>query len=198
VVLLNVDRDLLERCLQRSPQAWEAFVDKFAPLVAQVVDYCAISRSLALDAATRDDLIAEVFLVLVQNDFAVLRRFRGSSSLATYLTVVSRRIAIAALRKNRTLKSHSAGATSREPDSIAAAAADLSAWENREQLETALESLSSEEAAAVRMFHLEGRSYREISSQLGMPENSIGPFLTRTREKLRKAVQPQSDASASG
>ncbi len=39
-------------------------------------------------------------------------------------------------------------------------------------------------------FHLEGRSYREISAILGIPENTIGPTLTRASERLRaKKVQ---------
>jgi RNA polymerase sigma-70 factor (ECF subfamily) len=39
----------------------------------------------------------------------------------------------------------------------------------------------------VRLYHLEGRSYQEISSTVGMPENSVGPMLSRAREKMRKA-----------
>jgi RNA polymerase sigma-70 factor (ECF subfamily) len=38
------------------------------------------------------------------------------------------------------------------------------------------------------MFHLQGKSYREISSHIGMPENSVGPFLSRARDKLKRAV----------
>jgi RNA polymerase sigma-70 factor (ECF subfamily) len=33
---------------------------------------------------------------------------------------------------------------------------------------------------------MEGRSYHDISQALGVPENSIGPLLTRAREKLRR------------
>ena len=36
----------------------------------------------------------EVFLTALKNDFAVLRNFRGKSSLATYLTVVARRVVV--------------------------------------------------------------------------------------------------------
>jgi RNA polymerase sigma-70 factor (ECF subfamily) len=39
------------------------------------------------------------------------------------------------------------------------------------------------------MYHLEGKSYREISQALGLPENSIGPTLHRAREKLRRVAQ---------
>lgn len=49
-----------------------------------------------------------------------------------------------------------------------------------------LQNLSTEEASAIRMYHFEGKSYREIGTHLGMSENSIGPFLSRAREKLRQ------------
>jgi RNA polymerase sigma-70 factor, ECF subfamily len=184
VVLLNADRDLLDRCLQKSPDAWEAFVDRFAGLVAHVVEYTALSRSLVLDKASRDDLIAEVFLVLIQNDYAVLKRFRGNSSLATYLTVIARRIAVRQLRKNRSLKTQTI--SSKDSGLFVARIDDASQLEDRQHIESALATLSQAEATAVRMFHIEGRSYREISDQIGLAENSIGPFLTRAREKLRK------------
>jgi RNA polymerase sigma-70 factor (ECF subfamily) len=45
--------------------------------------------------------------------------------------------------------------------------------------------LDSSEARVVRMYHLEGKSYQEISSAVGMPENSVGPTLSRARQKMR-------------
>ena len=33
----------------------------------------------------------------------------------------------------------------------------------------------------------EGKSYHEIGSAVGMPENSIGPILSRARNKMRRA-----------
>jgi len=59
--------------------------------------------------------------------------------------------------------------------------------EEIEQLQASIEKLSQNEAQAVRMFHLEGKTYAEISSQIGMPENSVGPFLSRTRDKIRRS-----------
>jgi RNA polymerase sigma-70 factor (ECF subfamily) len=37
------------------------------------------------------------------------------------------------------------------------------------------------------MFCLEGKSYREISSAVGMPENRIGPTLSRAHAKMRQS-----------
>ena len=59
---------------------------------------------------------------------------------------------------------------------------------NREEIERLLDELQESEARVVRMYHLEGRSYREISSAVGVPENSIGPILSRARSKLRRGV----------
>jgi RNA polymerase sigma-70 factor (ECF subfamily) len=36
------------------------------------------------------------------------------------------------------------------------------------------------------MFHLEGKSYSDIGSQIGLAENSVGPFLSRAREKMQR------------
>jgi RNA polymerase sigma-70 factor (ECF subfamily) len=35
------------------------------------------------------------------------------------------------------------------------------------------------------MYHLEGKSYEEISHLVGMSANSIGPVLSRARQKMR-------------
>ena len=86
MALSNVDRELIERCLEKQPQSWDAFVYRFLGLVVHVVNHTAQSRSIQLNAQDREDLCAEVFLTILKDDLAVLRGFRGESSLATYLT----------------------------------------------------------------------------------------------------------------
>lgn len=187
MVLSNFDRQLLEQCLQRAPKAWEDFVDRFLGLVAHVVNHSCSSRSIPLDSSLKDDLIAEVFLGLVKDDFAVLRRFRGRSSLATYLTVVSRRIVVRSLVQRRLSASatHSVEAhhladpaSNRPPEAVMA---------DQEELNHLIEGLNESEAEVIRLFHLEGRTYEEISSRTGVPANSIGPMLSRARDKMRQA-----------
>ena len=58
---------------------------------------------------------------------------------------------------------------------------------DRDQVERLLAELDGAEAKVVRMYHLEGKSYQEISSAVGMPENSVGPTLSRARSKMRRA-----------
>ena len=101
MALSEIDRALLKRCLDKTPRAWEDFVDRFMGLVMHVINHTAQSRSILLSADDREDLAAEVMLTIVADDFAVLRRFRGQSSLATYLTVISRRVVVRKLLESR-------------------------------------------------------------------------------------------------
>ena len=180
VSLSEVDRQLLQRCLDRAPRAWQDFADRFLGLVVHVANHAADSRGITLDQATRDDLVAEVFLTLVANDFAVLRRFRRNCSLATYLTVVARRVIIRRLRNSVPQPS-----TTPEPVSEDAPAR----MENQEEVQRLLLRLDPKEANVVRMYHLEGKSYQEISKVVGMSENSIGPVLSRARDKMRQGSE---------
>ena len=60
---------------------------------------------------------------------------------------------------------------------------------DREQVDHMLHGLDDRDAEIVRMYHLEGRSYSEISDRTGMPENSVGPTLSRARNKMRNIVE---------
>jgi RNA polymerase sigma-70 factor, ECF subfamily len=188
VALSEIDRNLLERCLQRKPRAWEDFVDRFTGLVIHVVNHTARARSIRLSAADRDDLCAEVFLATIKNDFAVLRNFRGKSSLATYLTVVARRIAVKELLARMSAAKLGEGplmhAAQGVPDPHPPVEERVG---DREEAERLLQGLRGTEAAVVRMYHIEGKSYEEISLAVGMPSNSVGPVLSRARNRMRRA-----------
>lgn len=176
--LSGFDRQLLQRCLDSTPGAWQDFVDRFLGLVIHVTNHTAESRGRSIDQSTRDDLVAEVFLALIANDFAVLRRFRRNCSLATYLTVISRRVVVRRLmrqmRPASPLGAHDP--IQEEPPSRI---------ENREEVQRLLLRLEPKEASVVRMYHLEGKTYEEISRAIGLSANSIGPVLSRARDKMR-------------
>ena len=54
-----------------------------------------------------------------------------------------------------------------------------------EQVQQLLGKLPPRERQVVRSFYLEGKSYEEISQELGVPVNTVGSILTRARAKLR-------------
>lgn len=184
MALSEIDRNLLERCLTRQPRSWEDFVDRFMGLVIHVVNHTARARSLRLAPEDREDLCSEVFMAIVANDFSSLRQFRGQCSLATYLTVIARRVIVRELlgkRFARKMPSPAVLTSVITTDNVEQRISD------REEVNRALEDLNGVEAEIVRLYHLEGKSYQEISDVVGAPENSIGPTLSRARQKMRRA-----------
>ena len=181
MALSEIDRTLLERCLANQPRAWEDFVDRFMGLVMHVINHTAQCRSILLSSPDREDLAAEVMLTLLQDDFAVLRRFRGRSSLATYLTVISRRVVVRQMLRNR-----SATPLGEVAENALAKESDVEERiTNKEEVEQLLHRLDGAEAHVMRLYHLDGKSYQEISRTTGMPTNSVGPMLSRLRSRLR-------------
>lgn len=184
--LSEIDRKLLQRCLDRKPDAWEDFVDRFVGLVVHVINHTAQARSIVPDPGDVEDMVEEVFLAIIADDFAVLRHFRGESSLATYLTVVARRVIVREMLKRRS-RNNLSSLADREQQAVDHGPKVEERIGNREEVERLLRDLEPPEADIVRLYHLEGKSYHEISLQVGLSENSIGPTLSRARAKMRRS-----------
>lgn len=185
MALTDLDRNLLKQCLSQQPGAWQDFVDRFIGLILHVIQHTAHARSAPLTRDDTEDLCSEVFVTLLKDNSAVLRNFRGDSSLATYLSVVARRVVVREIaRRRRAMVVESGGheAAMTEP----ADDREQARIENAEEVAMMLDGLSERDAAIVRKYHLDGLSYRQISSELGLPENTIGPTLSRARAELKR------------
>lgn len=185
MALTEIDRNLLRRCLAQEPGAWKDFVDRFMGLFVHVINHVGHSRSVRLTQADIDDLCAEVFVTLLANNFAVLRKFRGKSSLATYLTVIARRVVVREMARRRMAEALGHVQAHHVAIDFAQVSRDQKRVEDVDEVQSMLEGLPQTEAEIVRQFHIEGRSYREISHGLGVPENTIGSTLSRARAKIR-------------
>mgnify|MGYP006299603389 CR=1 FL=1 len=93
--------NLLSDCLRGNKPAWDAFVDRYGPVI-----YSAVRRVLGRgdtgSGPAADDVAQDVFYKLVRDDSRLLRSYDPArSSLSTWLTIVSRSTAIDALRRRR-------------------------------------------------------------------------------------------------
>jgi RNA polymerase sigma-70 factor (ECF subfamily) len=193
-----VDRDLLKRCLNRDPGSWNDFVDRFLSLIYHVIGYTAHLRSVRLNPEDVEDIAAEVLLKIVAGDFRVLREFRGEASLATYLTVVSRRICIQELIRRQKAKEALARGDIRVPnEELEEEPAAQKGVESLDEVEKLLRRLSGREREIVRLYYLEGRTYEEISTETNVPVNTIGSILSRVRKKLRSYKKKAGEESLS-
>jgi RNA polymerase sigma-70 factor (ECF subfamily) len=192
VPLRDIDRNLIDRCLRKEPGAWNNFVDRYMGLIYHVIQHVAYARSRLLSAEDVEDIGAEILLKIVDSDYAILKNFKGISSLPTYLTVIARRICVKELVKRH--REEELGHTNAHRASVDdGASGEIEAILTAEDVERMLEDLSDREAEVVRMYHLKFMNYRQIGKKLGLPENSIGPILAKARKKMREAAEhPQS------
>jgi len=188
VPLRDIDRQLLDRCLGHQPKAWNDFVDRYMGLIYHVIHHVAHARSVPLSDADVEDVAADIFLEIVDDDYKVLRAFKGNSSLPTYLTVIGRRVAIRSilLRFREAELGHStAHRASVEDESRAEVEPIIAA----EEVERMLSHLGEKEAEVVRLYHLKYLNYRQIGKELGIPENSVGPILAKARRSLKRIAE---------
>ncbi|GFK94364.1 ECF RNA polymerase sigma factor SigX [Fundidesulfovibrio magnetotacticus] len=80
--------------------AWDRFVEDFSGLLYGVVLRTLRLRSPSASADDAKDVMQEVFLRLIKDDFRLLRSYREErASLSTWLTVVGRSVALDWLRR---------------------------------------------------------------------------------------------------
>ena len=182
--LSDVDRRLLQRCLSHETGAWNDFVDRYMGLIYHVIHHVSNARSVVLRPADVEDVASEVFLAIVDDDYRLLREFRGEAALPTYLTVVARRACVKAVVKRQ--REAELGHVSAHRESVGDEGNDqVEPLASAEEVERMLEDLPDREAQVVRLYHLRYLNYRDIGKQLGIAENSVGPILARARRRLR-------------
>lgn len=186
------DRMLVDRLVRGEGAAWQTFVETHGRLVRARVADVASAFGRHDDESAIDDATAEVFAALLGNDAAALRAFAGRSSLATYVAVIATRSATRGFARRQMMT------PSAQDLELARAACDqnikdpvseLMEAEQHQKLRRLLERLSPKQRELVALFHLQGKSYAEISRQLEIPIGSIGPTLRRAEARLRQWME---------
>lgn len=185
--LSDLDRKLIDRCLGKEPGAWNDFVDRYSGLIYHVIHHVAHSRSRLLTEPDTEDIAAEVLLAIVDDDYDVLRRYKGLSSLPTYLTVIARRICVREMIRRQ--REAELGHANAHRETVGDLSGEAEAIATAEEVERILDDLPEKEAEVVRLYHLKYMNYRQIGKQLGIAENSVGPILARARKRMRRAGQ---------
>lgn len=181
------DRLLVDRLVRGDGNAWRTFVQSHGRLVRSRVADVASAFGRSEDDSAIDDATAEVFAALLGNDAAALRAFAGRSSLGTYVAVIATRSATRGFARKRLVVASAAEAELSQSlgEGSVDPATGLIHAEQQQRLHVMLDRLPPKQRSVVRMFHLQGKSYSDISDELTMPIGSIGPTLRRAEAKLR-------------
>jgi RNA polymerase sigma factor (sigma-70 family) len=171
--------DLLARAAGGDQCAWNALVERYAPLI------WSICRRHALTEADAQDVSQHVWLLLVEH----LRHLRDPAALPGWLVTVTRRECARCLRA-----AHGPGAAGCLPDDETLgdergtpADQELLAAERHAALREAFQLLPAEGQQLITLLLTDPPlSYAEIGAQLNIPIGSIGPNRRRLLARLRR------------
>jgi RNA polymerase sigma-70 factor, ECF subfamily len=182
---LELDAQLVQRCLRGDGPAWEELVERHT---RRVFNLCYRFTGNSTEA---EDLSQEVFLRI----YRTLPSYRpADGAFATWLTSVTRNLLVDHYRRTRRDRitdsiedampqleeKHS---SARTPDRLAQAA-ELSV-----QLQRALSRLSPELREAVILRDLQSFEYNEIQTVLQVPEGTVKSRINRGRIELAKILE---------
>ena len=184
----SVDADLLARCAKRDSPAWEEFLARYR----DTIERAARATLLRVIGSVREDdleaVVESTLLALIKDDRAALRSFSGRCSLAGYLQAITTKIALNHVRGER----RKGWLRFRPLEAVADVPAPAPSEEDPQRaafLHRAMEKLPPRDRLILKLFHLDGASYREIAPFLGVSFNAVSPALIRAREKLRALLE---------
>ena len=188
---LTRDQNLVRSLLARDACAWDGFIDQYGVLIQSRVCDALESFGIQRDRPTVEDLVAEVFATLLHNESAALRSYAGRASLATYVAVIATRCAIRSCRqiKKQRRKLIQAELVAEPTETSTSEPVEtLISSEQRQELFRCIGEFPEKQRRIIELFHLEGKSYAEISHILEIPLGSVGVTLKRVEQKLRNQM----------
>ena len=176
------DEALLDRARQGDAEAFQRLVERYEGKVAATV------VGMLGPGPDADDVGQETFIRF----YRALGRFRGDSSLGTYLTRIAINESLKALKRRQTWRQRffSRDDEAAPPEPIAEGEAPMREQERKDAVQQALQRLSPAHRAVVVLRLLEGYSTRETAALLGLPEGTVMSRLSRALEKLAPLLEP--------
>lgn len=166
------DTELLQRYVD------DGSSDAFATLVARHLDLVySVARRHVDASSTAKDIAQSVFIELARN----ARRIKPGTPIIAWLHVVSRRVALNAIRANVRRESRE-----RISAELTAMESNETKWTGLEPfLDEAVESLNPTDRSAILLRYFENKSLREVGAALGTNEGAAQKRVTRAVEQLR-------------
>jgi RNA polymerase sigma factor (sigma-70 family) len=171
------DAELVQRCRDGDPDAWNELVERFSRYV-----YAVCIRGFRLSEADAEDVFQEVFA----RAYANLGSLRDDAALRPWLAQLTRRLCIDSVTRSRREQ------PAAEPlaDEVAN---ELEEIDEAFTVREALATLSDNCQEILDRFFTQDQSYRTISSELDLPAGTIASRIARCLGKLRDELEGRSD-----
>lgn len=175
------DEELLERACRGEDRAFALLVDRYQGIVA------ATAIGMLGPGDDAEDVGQETFIRFHRS----MDRFRGESSIATYLTRIAINLSLTTL-KRRKRWSERFKASERGLDNVAGEndpERDLERQRRAEWVQRAIQTLSLKHRTVVVLRLIDGYSTRETAQILNVPQGTVMSRLARAMDSLESELK---------
>lgn len=170
----------LQAARQGDHTAYARIVNAHAPRVAATL------KNMLGDTPEVEDIGQEVFISFYRS----LDRFRGDSSIGTFLTRIAINLAINEIRKkNRWYRLSSAGGAD-DLEQQAAPGETPDQVQKRNRMRTAIQALPAKFRSVIVLRLIQEYSTEETAAILDLPQGTVQSRLARGQQKLRELLLP--------
>ncbi len=181
------DKLLIEGLVERKEESFSALVLQYQRRVYNTV------LSISQQTEEAEDLAQEVFMEI----FESIHKYRGESSLSTWIYRIATNKALEFIRKKKAQKRFAfVKSLFGQNDEIVHQSIDFEhpgiLLENKERakvLFSKIEQLAENQKVAYCLHNLEGLSYEEIAGVMKLSKSSVESLIFRAKQNLRKSLE---------
>lgn len=179
------ENTLLGTLLEGDEHAWDMFVTTYGPMMLAASRKAFRRHGFQASEHDTEDAVAAVWENLLQKNAAILRNCHERNNLAQTLYTLTRNRSVDIMRKRHNMLPLC------EDFDLAAPTPDATPLIPEEALHDALQHLPERDRSLVWLFYWQKKKYHEIATLTGIPQNSIGPTLSRAMQRLRGILEQQ-------
>ena len=176
----QTDAQLVSRCREGDPDAWNEFVERFSRYV-----FAICSRGFRLAEHDAEDVFQEVF----SRAFERLAELRSDAAVRPWLAQLTRRLCIDKLRLLARDTPSDSDPDERQVDDVLARLDDAMA------VRAALDKVGDPCREILDRFFCRDESYRTIGDDLEIPAGTIASRISRCLDKVRTELDGRSRGS---
>lgn len=174
------DEELVIAAREGDDDAFKEIVVRFEPIVARTV------IGMLGDCAEADDVGQETFIRF----YKALPRFRGDSSVKTYLTRIAMNLSLNELKRRKRRRLRFATKPVEEYHDLADEKQERAGDVDKERVWMAIGELEDKFRSVVVLRLIDGYSTEETGRILGIPLGTVLSRLSRGQKKLRELLGP--------
>ena len=176
----ETDEQLVEQARQGNKPAFRELVKRLEPRVAATV------IGMLGRCPEADDVGQEVFIRFYQ----ALNKFRGESSVSSYVTRIAINLSLNELRRKKRLSSIFTDTDSADAPETASEGSEQMSFEDKEMIKWALEKLPPDYRAVIVLRLIDGYSTYEAADILKIPVGTATSRLARAQKQMKEILMP--------